>query len=114
MTGVGTVGQKIFTLHWVYAEVLDSELLIGRKNGVLGRCEKGFGVDRKRKPILTVGPADNGTPVMQMGSEKHNIAAVMLDDTGIVNCGHRIGDILFGENGVSIITFYNRPLLSHL
>ena len=30
--GVGAVGKKIFSLHRVYAEVFDSELLIVRKN----------------------------------------------------------------------------------
>jgi hypothetical protein len=103
-SGVGAVGKKIFALHRVDTEVLDSELLIGRKNGVLGRCEKGFRVDREGKTIIAVGPADDRAPVVQMRPEKHKIAAVMLDDTGIVDRGHRVGDIIFGENGIFFIT----------
>src|SRR4030042_1279888 len=111
--GVGAVSEKIFALHRVYAEVLDSELLIGRKNVVLGGGEKGLGGAGEEKPILTVGPADDRAPVLQMRPEKHYIAAVLLDDTGIVDCGHRVGDIRFGENGIFFITFYNGSLSRH-
>jgi hypothetical protein len=70
-------------------------------------------VDREGKTIITIGPADDRAPVVHMRPEKHNVAAVMLDDTGIVDRGNRVRDIIFGENGIIFKTFYNMILSSH-
>jgi len=58
MPRVRAVGKKIFALHGVYAEVLDSELLIFPKNVVGCRYEKGFRMDREGKTVCAFSTAD--------------------------------------------------------
>ena len=113
VTGIRAVGKQVVALYRADSKVLDPELFICRKNVVLCRCKKGFGMNREGKTIIAVGPADDGAPVVHMRPEKHNIAAVVLDDAGIVDRGYRIRDIVLCENGVVSITCYYRTLSIH-
>ena len=70
-------------------------------------------MDSERKPIITVGPADYGTAIMSVRSEKHDIKAVVLDDACIVDCGYRIWNVVFCKNRVFLITFHNMILNIH-
>jgi hypothetical protein len=113
MPGVCTVGKKIFALHGVYAEVLDSELLIFPKNVVCCRCEEGFGMDREGKTVCAFSPADYRATVVSVRPEKHYIPVIVFNNTGIVDSGHRVGDVISGEYGVPVISLYKRSFSIH-
>src|SRR5450756_1794822 len=113
VTGIRAVGKQVVVLYRADSQVLDSELFIFCKHVVLCRYEKGFGMDSEGKTIIAVGPADDGASVVTVRPEQHNVAAAMPDYAGIVDRGYRVGDIIFCENGIYFITFYNGILSSH-
>ena len=113
MPGVCAVGEKIFVLHRVYTKILDSKFFIFPKNTVRGRCEKRLGKNCEGKAVFAVSPADNGAPVFQVGSEKHDVAVIVLNDAGIMDCCDRIGYIVLCEDGILGVSFKDVCVCSH-
>jgi hypothetical protein len=113
MPRVCAVGKKIFALHGVYAEVLDSELLIFPKNVVCCRCEEGFGMDREGKTVCAFSPADYRATVVSVRPEKHYIPVIVFNNPGIVDSGYRIGHVIPGKDGVPVISLYKRGFSIH-
>jgi hypothetical protein len=113
MPRVCAVGKKIFALHRVYAEVLDSKLLIFPKNVVGCRYEKGFGIDREGKTVCAFSPADDRATVVSVRPEKHYIPVIVFNNPGIVDGGYRIGHVIPGKDGVPVISLYKRHFSIH-
>jgi hypothetical protein len=110
---VCAVGKKIFALHGVYAEVLDSELLIFPKNVVCCRYEEGFWADRERKTVCAFSHADYRATVGSVRPEKHYIPVIVFNNPGIVDSDYRIGHVIPGKDGIPVISLYKRRLSIH-
>ena len=55
----------------------------------------------------------DGASIVQMGSEKHDIAVIVFNNPGIVDRGYRIGHIIPGKDGVSVISLYKWDFSIH-
>jgi hypothetical protein len=64
--------------------------------------------------IFALRQTENRSAVAPVRTKYHDGAVFVLDHTRVVNCFHWIGHILFSQDGIAGIAFYDAHYLSTL